>query len=97
MTQSDIKITNAIIMKYCKREQKFQALVYSKKIAAGKMSKFEANKNYLIIKGFHDLAKTLDAKGYKWSEIQNILDNLPNQKGKRRVQGSLFKPSNFQK
>lgn len=71
-----VKITNAERVAYCERENRFQGAVYQKKIAAGKMTRQQANLNYQIIKELGELSAILKEKGYDWYEVVDFIENL---------------------
>lgn len=72
-----INITNQQIIEYAKDENKFQLFVFKKKIENGKMTQEDANRKYLIIKRLGKLAELCERKGYTFSDLFALLENLP--------------------
>ena len=80
MRRNQIKITNEVIIKYCKREHVMQGKVYPKQVESGRMTAYEANQNFAIISEVKELAEALHLKGYNWQELKKFVNDLPAQR-----------------
>lgn len=80
MNRNQIKINNEVIKAYCKREHSMQGKVYPKLVASGKMTKYEANQNHLVITEVKEVIEVLMSKGIEWHELKKMVDDLPAQR-----------------
>lgn len=73
MNRKDIKLTNAQIAAYCKREQVMQTQVYPGRIQAAKMTKEEANRYWCIIQELGEMAQLLEERGMDWKHLKEVV------------------------
>lgn len=88
MNRNDIKIDNQKIIAYCKDEHRMQMFVYEKRLAEGKMTTYQANRNFLIIQEFKSIAELLEKRGISWQEFKTRLKLVKADRG--GTQSELF-------
>jgi hypothetical protein len=77
MKRSEISITLRDRIKELSAEATQRWARFQKQVKENKMSRYTANKKYLIIQEQLELLETLNQKGYSFRDLQRIVDDLP--------------------
>jgi len=87
MNRNDIRIDNQKVIDYCKREHRMQLRIYNDLLKKGKMTTYQANLNYSVIRELSEVATILEKQNITWNDFRIMLDKLPVQT--RGKQGEL--------
>lgn len=73
MNSKQINLSNNVIAAYCKREHEMQQRVYPRMIQEGKMTKEQANTNWLIIQKMGEMVQLLEEREMQWKELEELI------------------------
>ena len=83
---TDIKLQTTDRIAEFKRELAMRVKVYGEKVATGTMTKYDANRRWLVVADAVKLYEKMQQKGITHHQLLNLLDDLPNREDQGRQQ-----------
>lgn len=93
MNRRDIALKTSDFIKELKRELIMRWAVYAKQVQQKKLSKYEANKRYLIMLELQELMEAAAERGLTMAQLKDLVNNT--QIKARPQQGHLFGSTKF--
>ena len=93
MNRRDISLKTIDFIKELKRELNMRWGVYAKQVLQKKLSKYEANKRYLIMLELQELMEAAEERGLTIAQLKDMVSN--SQAKSRSQQGQLFGSTKF--